>query len=255
MNRFFSGPPAADVKRYFANFTLVVVALAAIGGVGAAGFGLFQGDILARAGSAGAANAMLQPAQTNTPLVTLTPTVTATRPTSTATQTPGSPTATDTATPPAGTTGTATQTRTRTATAITTATATATATGTGTAQPTATAFGTATQTPLPTITPIAAKVTICHRTGSARNPYRRITVSVNALPAHQGHGDIVPAPPAGCPAAQAPTTKVKPNKANGNQNQGAASPNNQNNSNAPDNKGKGNDQGKSNGNDKPGKRP
>ena len=43
------------------------------------------------------------------------------------------------------------------------------------------------------------KTTICHRTASKKNPWVEITVSNNALPAHQGHGDIIPAPPAGCP--------------------------------------------------------
>lgn len=46
------------------------------------------------------------------------------------------------------------------------------------------------------------KVTICHRTRSARKPYVLITVSVNAIPAHQRHDDppdIIPAPPGGCP--------------------------------------------------------
>jgi hypothetical protein len=48
----------------------------------------------------------------------------------------------------------------------------------------------------------AGKLTICHRTGSARNPYVEITVSVNA--ATDGHGnhegDLIPAPEGGCPA-------------------------------------------------------
>ena len=35
------------------------------------------------------------------------------------------------------------------------------------------------------------KVTICHRTGSKKNPFRTITVSQNALKAHQKHGDTV----------------------------------------------------------------
>jgi len=36
-----------------------------------------------------------------------------------------------------------------------------------------------------------AKVGICHRTGSESNPYEYITVSVNAVPAHEAHGDTV----------------------------------------------------------------
>ena len=44
------------------------------------------------------------------------------------------------------------------------------------------------------------KTTICHATGSAKNPYVRITVSNSALAehrAHQGGRDIIPAT-AGC---------------------------------------------------------
>ncbi len=46
------------------------------------------------------------------------------------------------------------------------------------------------------------KITICHRTGSAKNPYVEITVSVNATTdGHGSHeGDIIPAPVGGCPA-------------------------------------------------------
>jgi len=35
------------------------------------------------------------------------------------------------------------------------------------------------------------KITICHRTASATNPWLVITVSVNAWPAHQEHGDLL----------------------------------------------------------------
>jgi hypothetical protein len=41
------------------------------------------------------------------------------------------------------------------------------------------------------------KVTICHRTGSKKNPWRTIRVSQNALKAHLKHGDVVGA----CPTA------------------------------------------------------
>lgn len=45
-----------------------------------------------------------------------------------------------------------------------------------------------------------AKVTICHATGSTKNPYDLITVSVNGLNGHDKHaGDIIPAPAEGCP--------------------------------------------------------
>ena len=37
----------------------------------------------------------------------------------------------------------------------------------------------------------ADKVTICHHTGSKKNPFRTITVSRNALKAHLKHGDTI----------------------------------------------------------------
>ena len=44
------------------------------------------------------------------------------------------------------------------------------------------------------------KVTICHATGSAKNPYVSITIAKAALPAHTSHGeDLIPAPTTGCP--------------------------------------------------------
>ena len=44
------------------------------------------------------------------------------------------------------------------------------------------------------------KVTICHATGSSKNPYNEITVSVNGLNGHNQHaGDVIPAPAGGCP--------------------------------------------------------
>ena len=41
------------------------------------------------------------------------------------------------------------------------------------------------------------KVTICHRTGSETRPFEVITVAASAVPAHEGHGDLV-----GCPNLQ-----------------------------------------------------
>jgi CHRD domain len=44
------------------------------------------------------------------------------------------------------------------------------------------------------------KTTICHRTLSAKNPYVKITVTKSVLKGHIAHpGDIIPAPPGGCP--------------------------------------------------------
>lgn len=51
------------------------------------------------------------------------------------------------------------------------------------------------------------KVTICHRTGSKKNPYVRIRVSKKAVRAHRRHPpkhgrrDIIPAPRHGCPGS------------------------------------------------------
>ena len=53
----------------------------------------------------------------------------------------------------------------------------------------------------------ADKITICHKTGSAKNHYVEITLSVNATTnGHGTHdGDLIPAPEGGCPAASADT--------------------------------------------------
>jgi hypothetical protein len=47
----------------------------------------------------------------------------------------------------------------------------------------------------------AGKVTICHHTHSAKNPFVTITVSANAVPAHLKHGDTLGACSAAPPAA------------------------------------------------------
>ena len=47
------------------------------------------------------------------------------------------------------------------------------------------------------------KITICHATGSDKNPYNEITISINGLNGHDNHeGDIIPAPSGGCPATK-----------------------------------------------------
>ncbi len=46
----------------------------------------------------------------------------------------------------------------------------------------------------------ARRISICHATSSATNPYVLITVDRNSLNGHGGHaGDIIPAPAGGCP--------------------------------------------------------
>ena len=59
-------------------------------------------------------------------------------------------------------------------------------------------------TPLtPAVGTSEGKITICHATGSAKNPYVEITVSVNGLNGHDKHsGDIIPAPAGGCPTTK-----------------------------------------------------
>lgn len=52
------------------------------------------------------------------------------------------------------------------------------------------------------------KITICHATSSAKNPYNEITISINGLNGHAKHeGDIIPAPAGGCPATNGKDSK------------------------------------------------
>jgi TolB protein len=72
-----------------------------------------------------------------------------------------------------------------------------------------------TSTPVPpTATPRSGqlRITLCHATGSATNPYVEITVSYNAVDGHghEGHtGDIIPAPAGGCPQPTSPPTATR----------------------------------------------
>ncbi|NTU55440.1 MAG: hypothetical protein HGA79_04255 [Anaerolineales bacterium] len=55
----------------------------------------------------------------------------------------------------------------------------------------------------PASLPVSGKITICHATSSAKNPYNEITVSINGLNGHDKHdGDIIPAPAGGCPTTR-----------------------------------------------------
>jgi major membrane immunogen (membrane-anchored lipoprotein) len=57
----------------------------------------------------------------------------------------------------------------------------------------------------------ADKITICHKTGSAKNPYVEIRVSKNAIKnGHGAHeGDLIPAPEGGCPETVAADVPAK----------------------------------------------
>lgn len=48
------------------------------------------------------------------------------------------------------------------------------------------------------------RVMICHATGSDSNPWVSIEIAASALSAHDGHGDLIPAPAGGCPTPVAP---------------------------------------------------
>lgn len=54
------------------------------------------------------------------------------------------------------------------------------------------------------------KITICHATSSAKNPYNEITISVQGLNGHDKHeGDIIPMPVGGCPQSSGENPKQK----------------------------------------------
>jgi hypothetical protein len=55
------------------------------------------------------------------------------------------------------------------------------------------------------------KITICHATGSATNPFTEITIDFNGLHGHINHkDDIIPAPSGGCPSVTATPITMTP---------------------------------------------
>ncbi len=59
------------------------------------------------------------------------------------------------------------------------------------------------------------RITICHATGSATNPFVEITVDMSGLNGHGDHADdIIPAPPSGCPKQITPDVREKMVRAN-----------------------------------------
>jgi hypothetical protein len=59
----------------------------------------------------------------------------------------------------------------------------------------------------------AAKVWLCHHTGSWKHPYHLIHVSSHAAAAHRRHGDVDPGAGNSCPTSQ--PAGAKPHGANG----------------------------------------
>ena len=64
--------------------------------------------------------------------------------------------------------------------------------------------------PTAPVEPNNGKITICHATSSAKNPYNEITISIQGLNGHDKHeGDIIPMPVGGCPQSSSENTKQK----------------------------------------------
>jgi DNA repair exonuclease SbcCD ATPase subunit len=57
------------------------------------------------------------------------------------------------------------------------------------------------------------KVTLCHKTGSKKKPYHKITLSQNALRAHMRHGDLPSVAGVACPTQVVGTANTHANKA------------------------------------------
>ncbi|MDX6478166.1 MAG: hypothetical protein QOG29_753 [Gaiellaceae bacterium] len=89
------------------------------------------------------------------------------------------------------TTGTTTTGSTTTTTGTTTTGSTTTTTGTTTTGTTTTTTVQTTTTVVTKPKPKPKKYTICHRTGSKKKPYRKISVPKSSLRAHLKHGDIL----------------------------------------------------------------
>lgn len=60
-----------------------------------------------------------------------------------------------------------------------------------------------------TATGAKGKVTLCHRTGSAKKPWVKVVVGANARKAHEKHGDFVLAAGASCPTTRSTSTRSK----------------------------------------------